>query len=640
MKNGLIELLENRIAPASLYTYTDVDGDQVTIKASKGNLQAVGVVNLSAGQLQLLDLTDASFTGADITFKVTKVSGGDGLANVGYINASGHTLGKVVVAGDLGQINAGNNDGHGTAIQLLSVQSMGAAPGGGNAQSDIVGSLGALKVAGDFSGQVFVEGKGCDINSVKIGGSLLGGSGDYSGYLSSDGNIGTVTIQHDLQGGDGQCSGMINSGGNIGTVKIGGNLAGGTSGGFSGVIFSNKKLAGVTIGGSVIGTGAGYTGYIFSSEKMGKIKITGSVTGIGDNSGSIKGTLGITSVSIGGSLKGGTGVESGEISGDRGKIGTVEIGGNVDGGGGEDSGHIYGSSLGKITIHGSIIGGTSRYTGLIESMQTADSITIDGSVEGGTGEESGVINCDGDIGSIKIGGDLQGGSISGTDSLDDSGTITSVFGKIASIAIGGSIIAGTNTGTGSLTDNTTIHASQGLGSLDVSGNISGNEQTMVVISADKTVSQNATMDVAIHKITVGGSVAYTNVLAGYGYASGIPGISALNGDAQIGTVIVGGNWQSSSIVAGATNTASGNQNFGDSNDAAIATGNPKVLSKIATIVIGAGVSGTLGSGDYFGMVAEEIGNLKINGQKVALAAGPDNDDTVIDGTNDMAVHEV
>src|SRR5437879_5743780 len=78
-----LEILECRIAPASVFHYTDVDGDKVTLTASVGDLSAAGIVNVVGGVLRLLDLHAGGFDLANLTFSVAKVPGGDGLANVG-----------------------------------------------------------------------------------------------------------------------------------------------------------------------------------------------------------------------------------------------------------------------------------------------------------------------------------------------------------------------------------------------------------------------------------------------------------------------------------------------------------------------------------------------------------------------------
>jgi hypothetical protein len=92
-----IELLEARIAPAAVFTYTDVDGDDVTIKTSKGtNADLVAILTrVPTGlgeELQRIDFSAAPLDGAgksvfhgtnlSITAKRTS-AGGDGRVNVG-----------------------------------------------------------------------------------------------------------------------------------------------------------------------------------------------------------------------------------------------------------------------------------------------------------------------------------------------------------------------------------------------------------------------------------------------------------------------------------------------------------------------------------------------------------------------------
>jgi hypothetical protein len=103
-----VEPLESRIAPASL-TFTDVDGDNVTITTTGAGTLTLGgnviVSPLPGAQTQhvTLDLTDAAFQGANVSIVATRdpVKGGDGLVNIGSIDAGGRDLGKVFVDGDL-----------------------------------------------------------------------------------------------------------------------------------------------------------------------------------------------------------------------------------------------------------------------------------------------------------------------------------------------------------------------------------------------------------------------------------------------------------------------------------------------------------------------------------------------------------
>ncbi len=622
-----IEPLEARIAPAMVTliangasaTYTDVDGDRVTVKVSTGTLAAglfTGVAGASGDQLQLLDLSAGGFDGANLTFTVARVPGGDGLANVGYINSTGHDLGKVTVKGDLGQIDAGDattlNDPGLVSLKVRSLGRLGTdTQAAGSFQSDINGALGALLVSGDVKGAL-VEVTGAsdgEIGTIVIGGSLIGGTATDSGKIHTSGDIGPVKIGRDLQGGTGVQSGSITSGGKIASVTIGGSLLGGTSvltgsisgngdmgpvkigqdmaggsGSSSGHIFVNGDLARVSIVGSLIGSSGGSSGVITISGDMGAVKIAHNVQGgSAVVTGYIQATGKLASVTIGGSLIGGSNVSTGVIS-SIGDLGTIKIGHDVQGGSGIDAGYIHsGAKLAKVTVGGSLIGGSNieagkissngdmgsvkighdvrggsgSNTGMIQSGGKLASVTIGGSLIGGSNTSTGEILSNKDIGAIKIGHDLVGGSVTGAASLDSSGLILST-GRIASVHIGGSIISGIDSSTGTLTHSGTINATNDLGAVTVRGSLighgdTGNGASPVVISARGQFVQGATTDFAIGRINVSGRVEYANLLAGYDFA-----LNPQNGDAQIGAVKVGGDWAASNLVAGAKNLGADN----------------------------------------------------------------------------------
>ena len=59
---SLTEPLEARIAPAAVFSFTDVDGDTVKITSSVGlSAHLATAAHLAGGQLQLLDLTKATW---------------------------------------------------------------------------------------------------------------------------------------------------------------------------------------------------------------------------------------------------------------------------------------------------------------------------------------------------------------------------------------------------------------------------------------------------------------------------------------------------------------------------------------------------------------------------------------------------
>jgi hypothetical protein len=139
---------------------------------------------------------------------------------------------------------------------------------------------------------------------------------------------------------------------------------------------------------------------------------------------------------------------------------------------------------------------------------------------------------------------------------------------------------------------------------------------------------------------VKGNVEFAHVLAGHDH------YGPTSGDAGIGAVKVAGNWTASILAAGVD--AGGDQRFATPDDALATSGNEtEVFSRIASITIGGKVSGTAGSGDHFGFVAQKIGSLSMGGTAFPLKAGRSNDNVGLVGakyelgsTGDVTVREV
>jgi hypothetical protein len=197
---------------------------------------------------------------------------------------------------------------------------------------------------------------------------------------------------------------------------------------------------------------------------------------------------------------------------------------------------------------------------------------------------------------------------------------------------------------------TSFKANGALGTVIVANNV---ETTMVragtmlndlVVGGsliDSTVSApgallpaNANKAQAFGIIGVQGDVVRSQILAGYD-KDGMP----VNGDAGLGKVVIKGNLEASSIVAGATAGADGF--FGNGDDALIAGGN-EVIAKIASITIKGAVLGSAAAADHFGIVAEELGKLKIGGVLQPLIEGPGNDlaGIPLGTTDDVRAREV
>jgi hypothetical protein len=245
-------------------SYTDVDGDLVTVAITTGTLTLGNFVTtqVAAGrdQLEEINLTAGGFAGTNLTVTVKKVGAGDGVANIGFINASGNDLGTVSIAGDVGRIDAGDATVATAGIKSLTVRSIGrlgldTQATGSSLTSNIVGALSALTVKGDIDAAlVSVTGA---VGSVTIGGSLIGGDADDSGEVLATGNIGTVKITGNIEGGNGVNSGDIrSSAGAVGATTVGGSIIGGGGAG-SGDVRSFLAIGAVTVtarrGGRILG---------------------------------------------------------------------------------------------------------------------------------------------------------------------------------------------------------------------------------------------------------------------------------------------------------------------------------------------------------------------------------------------------
>ena len=181
----------------------------VTITVSVGPLSLSNLTFTPDGELMNLDVNDPELTGADLTFKVKRAPGGDGLAHVGTVDASGIDLANVTVKGDLSRIFAGDSSTAGNkTIDQLTVRSLGVekiAP----VFSDIVGPIGMVKIKGDINGaRLFLHGAPSDdptpepdpnasIGQLLIKGSIIGGSTTESGSVQAEGSIALVKIGRD-----------------------------------------------------------------------------------------------------------------------------------------------------------------------------------------------------------------------------------------------------------------------------------------------------------------------------------------------------------------------------------------------------------------------------------------------------------
>jgi hypothetical protein len=498
------------------FSFIDADGDRAKLTVSKGELSlsdfTFALNATSTGlQLQSLDLFDdgSEFTGANVTLTASKRPGGDGLVHLGLLNAGGSDLGKVSIKGDLGKIIVGDVSTDTVAVSSLGTRSIGmfgvVTQGGfGDLSSSISGGVGRLKVTGDFVDAAFSVSGGANgsIQSILIGGDLIGGTGTFSGSIIAGGEIGALTIGGDMIGGSGTFAAYV-QGLELGKVSIGGDLIGG-SGVFSGYVQSLGDCGPLSIGGDLVGGSATFAGYL---------QILGN----------------LSRIQIGGDLAGGTGNFSGYVS-SSGDMGDVRIGGDLAGGTGNFAGLVQSlSNMGKVRIGGGIIGGSITGSasllgsGEIASSGRIASVTLGGSLIAGNDASSGTLNRSGaitagdDIGPVKIGGDLVGQSSNpaliiarGQDSKPTTGFDTA----IASLTVKGDvrfarILAGFDSGQSSLNADAAIGAVTIGGSWTASSLVAGAQDTGAPgfgVGDSLQVSDDTALIARIASITIKGNV--------------------------------------------------------------------------------------------------------------------------------------
>jgi hypothetical protein len=377
-----IEVLETRIAPAGVsVSYIDSDGDKVKITASQGPLDITDLIlsNGTSGDLIQLNLNNAGFADANITFTVKKVAQGNGRANVGTINATGVDIGVLTVRGDVSRVLAGDNDSSTSALIKLQVRSLGVEKLGGITTTSVIGSIDTLSVTRDIQGaRVYAHGPtigipdtNAQIGVIRIGGSLFGEGTSDSGSIEAEGHIGTIRILGNLVGGSGNFSGRIEAGTDITSLRVAKSIVGG-AGPFSGMINTETGLGKASIGRDMVG-------------------------GAGQGSGSLRINASIGDVFIGRDLLGGTGTESGLVWARDGDLGKVTIGRHVHGGDTigatniEKTGTIFAhDSIARVIIRGSLIsgtdmgGGTLKTSGAIVAGKHLGPVTVGGGIVGNT----------------------------------------------------------------------------------------------------------------------------------------------------------------------------------------------------------------------------------------------------------------
>jgi hypothetical protein len=652
-KASVIEPLESRIAPASIQ-FIDIDGITVTITSNKGSiadLQAVAILaSEGSGQelreLRFSDLPNV-FDGANIS--IVKGESDDAqFVNVGFINALGVDLGKVTVDGDLGRILAGDGNSKTASVTKLTlgsigVQGLNTQEAGGSLDSRFVGRLGSLSVAGDIKEasltalgidpdpdptvSTAIDGRG-DIGNIFIGGNLIGGAGDRTAYIYAKGDIGNVEIVGSVLGGSGDFSATITTERKMGKVEIGGNLQGGLT---SGVAISN------------------FAGRIFAAQSMGSVTIGLSlIGGDGFESGNVSSGLGgLGNVTIRGDIVGGAGLRSGAV-GTGGGIGKITVEGSLLGSTGEQSASILSAGdMKAVIVLGDIVGGTQLLSGVIASSGTVASARIEGSIKGGAGEQSGSIGSSKALGAVHVTVNIEGGAGKSSGQVASQTTIKSVhvggsllggsnvqagaigsFGKLGPVTIDGDVIGGDGLNSATILSGTDITkvtvggsikgSGAGSGAVISAGDIQSVKVTGSIEGSDDADSGSISAEGKINKVTIG-----EDLKGGLGESS-----ASIHATGDIGTVTISGSIlgergaYSASIIAGGNinkvNVTEDVQGGDGAFSALIESDGDLELGsgKIGSVVIGGSLTGGNGSNSAQIFSSNTLGTVDISGSVV------------------------
>jgi hypothetical protein len=563
------------------------------------------------------------------------ITGGEGVAS-GVLSA-GKNIGRVEVRGFLlggdgdssGEIGAAGNLGVVKIARTVNGQVQSGITAGAGTDSGLVfafGSINDATVVGDITGAAAISDEATGISAhaggvsavvalkkLTVTGSLVGGVGDHlSGFIEGTGSLGTIAISGNVLGGDGDNSGVIITDGAASSITVSGYVLGGdgvSSGGVLTGFAGAGKLGSLVIGDGLSGGAGDGSGFI-DAFSIGSARILVKDSSIGR--AAVQG--------LGGDASGAIHVASG--------AGTIFLGGAVAGGEGANSGVVDVHGATKSLIAGDVMGAKGKSSGAIlasdlvtDTKITAGSfgtITV-GDIVGGDGALSGRVVADGGIGSLTAGNLLQGvGELSG---LVRAGMGVTGHGNVGTLKLGhvgdtGNpvVFGGTVQVNGTVSSFSATDIFQANIAAERFGTFAAGNVQQSVIAAEGGATAAAKTDLAFKSITVTHNVTTGYFLAGYDL-----NFQPVNGHAQIGAVTVGGNWTSSSLVAGVRDLE--HDGFGDSDDLRIQTNDGSALvSKIASITIKGTVSGTAGSGDHYGFIAQQIGALTIGGQRFAVTA--------------------
>lgn len=225
-------------------TFTDVDGDLVTVKRSLGTFApgdfTIPTAASGGGLLEALTITPEP-NGLPVNLSITaKVGpgGGNGFVNVGEINADTTDLGLVVIGGELQDLDTGDNNGAKVGLASLTVHSLGA--------------IGRTAPSGD------------EINSAHGIGKIVVKTDIRNFHIfannSDTGNLGSLTV------GGSMITSEVQTAANIGTVKLGGSYRGNSR------FQATERIGSITVGGDFAGEGNSFATIEAFAQDTGPLK--------------------------------------------------------------------------------------------------------------------------------------------------------------------------------------------------------------------------------------------------------------------------------------------------------------------------------------------------------------------------------
>jgi hypothetical protein len=457
-----------------------IGGDLGRVTAGDGTTQTPGLRGLVVGSLGLRDPAATQEPGGSVASVVTGALGRlnvTGPVHWASVTADG---GARPADGRIGSVRIGSSleadpnvadTGLVRATGAIGPVTIGGGVKGGNFANSGVragGNIGPVTITGDVLGEAgpdsaAIRTTGGNIGPVKITGNLTGGAGIGSaaivatvGPTGTGGKIAAVTITGDVTG-VGADSAAISAAGAIGPVHVG-SLTG--AGDRSGSITAGTGIGPVTVDRDVTGGAGTLSAAVTAGTGIGPVRIGESVTGsTGSWGASLRAKTGnLGPVRVGGELTGGVGDYSAAVFAyadpgkKAGRVAAVTVYGDVTGGVGDFSAsvNVPNGALGPVNLlpngldDGDLTGGVGKLSASLHG-RTVARVTIAGSVAGGTGPNGASILADRTIGPVAVGGDWTGASIAagvdpGADGyFGDGGDAETFAGSIAGITITGTV---------------------------------------------------------------------------------------------------------------------------------------------------------------------------------------------------------